>query len=68
MGLLRLAQLTGDSEYERHAVSVLALLRDIAPRYPSAFGHALQALHWHLAPMRPIACPVPQSRPSRPPS
>jgi uncharacterized protein YyaL (SSP411 family) len=65
VGLLRLAELTGDSEYERHAVSVLALLRDIAPRYPSAFGHALQAMHWQLSPMRPIACPVPQSRPPR---
>jgi uncharacterized protein len=68
VGLLRLADLTGESEYERHALSVLALLRDIAPRYPSAFGHALQALHWHLSPMRPIACPVPHSRPPRPPS
>jgi uncharacterized protein YyaL (SSP411 family) len=59
IGLLRLAQLTGESEYERHAVSVLALLRDIAPRHPTAFGHLLQALHWHLSPMRPIACVVP---------
>jgi len=63
LGLLRLAELTGEPEYERHAVSALALLYDIAPRYPSAFGHALQALHWHLSPMRPIACPIPQSRP-----
>jgi uncharacterized protein YyaL (SSP411 family) len=62
-GLLRLADLTAESSYERHALSVLALLRDIAPRYPSAFGHALQALHWRLSPMRPIACPVPPARP-----
>jgi len=59
MGLLRLAQLTGDDEYERHAVSVLRLLADIAPRHPSSFGHLLQALHWHFAPARPIACAVP---------
>jgi uncharacterized protein len=59
MGLLRLAQLTGSEEYERHAVSVLRLLADIAPRHPTAFGHLLQALHWHLSPARPIACPVP---------
>jgi hypothetical protein len=59
MGLLRLAQLTGTEEYERHAVSVLALISDIAPRYPSAFGHALQAMHWHFAPARAIACAVP---------
>jgi uncharacterized protein len=59
VGLLRLAQLTGEREYERHAVSVLALLREIAPRHPTAFGHALQAVHWYLAPARPIACEVP---------
>ncbi len=65
LGLLRLAELTGEASYERHAVSALALLRDIAPRHPTAFGHALQAMHWHLSPMRPIACPVPASK--RPP-
>jgi uncharacterized protein YyaL (SSP411 family) len=62
MGLLRLAQLTGEGEYERHAVSVLRLLADIAPRHPSSFGHLLQALHWHFAPARPIACAVPSTR------
>jgi len=60
VGLLRLSELTGEVEYERHAISVLALLRDIAPRHPTAFGHALQAMHWHISPMRPIACPVPE--------
>ena len=45
MGLLRLAQLTGEDEYERQALGVLALLRDIAPRHPTSFGHLLQALH-----------------------
>ncbi len=59
MGLLRLAQLTGEGEYERHAVSVLRLLAEIAPRHPSSFGHLLQALHWRFAPARPIACAVP---------
>jgi uncharacterized protein YyaL (SSP411 family) len=59
VGLLRLAQLSGDDEYERHAVSVLRLLHELAPRHPAAFGHLLQALHWHLSPARPIACPVP---------
>jgi uncharacterized protein YyaL (SSP411 family) len=60
VGLLRLSELTGEVEYERHAMSVLALLRDVAPRHPTAFGHALQAMHWHISPMRPIACPVPE--------
>jgi uncharacterized protein YyaL (SSP411 family) len=59
LGLLRLAQLTGEERYERHAVSVLLLLHEIAPRHPTAFGHLLQALHWHFAPARPIACAVP---------
>jgi uncharacterized protein YyaL (SSP411 family) len=59
MGLLRLAQLTGEDEYERHATSVLRLLAEMAPRHPSSFGHLLQALHRHFAPARPIACAVP---------
>ena len=59
VGLLRLSQLTGSTEYERHALDAIALTAEIAPRYPSAFGHMLQALHWHLAPARPIACAIP---------
>jgi uncharacterized protein YyaL (SSP411 family) len=59
VGLLRLAQLTGEESYERHAVSVLRLLQEIAPRHPAAFGHLLQAMHWYLSPARPIACAVP---------
>jgi uncharacterized protein YyaL (SSP411 family) len=59
VGLLRLAQLTGNREYERRALGALALVAEIAPRHPSAFAHMLQALHWHLAPARPIACAVP---------
>jgi uncharacterized protein YyaL (SSP411 family) len=59
MGLLRLAELTGDEEYERQALGTMALLRDIAPRHPTSFGHMLQVFHWRLAPARPIACAVP---------
>ncbi|HWG08784.1 MAG TPA: thioredoxin domain-containing protein [Solirubrobacteraceae bacterium] len=59
MGLLRLAQLTGEERYERQAVSVLLLLAEIAPRHPTSFGHLLQVMHWHLSPARPIACAVP---------
>ena len=58
-GLLRLAQLTGDERYERHGDSVIALLGEIAPRHPAAFGHLLTAMHWRIAPARPIACAVP---------
>ena len=59
MGLLRLSELTGNTEYEHQALGVLTLLRDIAPRHPTAFGHALQVLHWRFSPARPIACAVP---------
>jgi uncharacterized protein len=62
LGLLRLAQLTGEEEYERHAVSVLRLEHEIAARHPTAFGHVLQAIHWYLSPARPIACAVPAVR------
>jgi uncharacterized protein YyaL (SSP411 family) len=55
LGLLRLAALSGEYEYERHAVSVLRLVYEIAPRHPGAFGHLLLALHVHLAPMREVA-------------
>ncbi len=61
MGLLRLAQLTGEPEYERQALGAIALLTDIAPRHPTSFAHMLQAMHWSLAPMRPLACPLPGS-------
>jgi uncharacterized protein len=59
LGLLRLWQLTGEVELQRRADSALALLADVAPRHPTAFGHLLQAMHWRLAPARPVACPVP---------
>ena len=62
MGLLRLAQLTGEERYESHALGTIALVSEIAPRHPGAFGHMLQAMHWQLAPARPIACAVPARR------
>jgi uncharacterized protein YyaL (SSP411 family) len=53
--LMRLARVYGDDELERHAVSVLRLVRDPLPRAPSAFGWALCALDLHFAPPREIA-------------
>jgi uncharacterized protein YyaL (SSP411 family) len=64
VGLARLAQLTGEQDYERHARGVLELLHTIAPRHPASFGHLLQALHWQHAPARPIACAIPPPDPS----
>jgi uncharacterized protein YyaL (SSP411 family) len=54
-GLLRLAALTGEHDYEARAVSVLRLLHEIAPKHPQAFGHLLQALDFHLATTREVA-------------
>ncbi|HEX5309612.1 MAG TPA: thioredoxin domain-containing protein [Solirubrobacteraceae bacterium] len=59
LGLLRLAQLTGDQRYEQASAGAIALVSQIAPRHPGAFGHVLQAMHWTLAPMRPLACALP---------
>jgi len=54
-GLLRLAALTGEHAYERQAVGVLRLFAELAPRHPNAFAHLLQALDFHLAPVREVA-------------
>jgi uncharacterized protein YyaL (SSP411 family) len=62
LGLLRLAQITGEESYERHALGVLRLLHEIAPQHPSSFGHLLQALELHLSPAAALACAVPPAR------
>ena len=54
-GLLRLAALTGQARYERHAIDVLLLAGAYAERYPQGFGHLLQALDFHHARVREIA-------------
>jgi uncharacterized protein len=62
-GLLRLAALTGEHEYERRALGVLRLLQQIAPPHPQAFGHFLQALDFHLAGVREVALVGDDTRP-----
>jgi uncharacterized protein YyaL (SSP411 family) len=54
-GLMRLAALTGEHEYERRALGVLRLLHGIAPKHPHAFAHMLQALDFHLGSVREVA-------------
>ena len=61
--LLRLAALTGESRYEAPAIEVLRLLAPIAARHPSAFGHLLLALDFHLAPVREVAIVGPDPEP-----
>jgi uncharacterized protein YyaL (SSP411 family) len=55
LGLLRLARLSGSSEYERQAAGVLALHAPVAARHPGAFGQLLQALDLYMAPSREVA-------------
>jgi uncharacterized protein len=54
-GLLRLAALTGEASYETQAVGQLRLLHEIAAQHPTAFGHVLQAIDFHLATTREVA-------------
>ena len=65
LGLLRLAALTGDSAYEEHAVGTIRLLAPAASRHPEAFGHLLQALDFHISPIREVAlvAPAPDAHP-----
>ncbi len=54
-GLLRLAALTGEYEYERHAETVFRLLGSLAPQHPQAFAHLLQAIDFRVARVREVA-------------
>jgi uncharacterized protein len=53
--LQRLALLTGNGDVERAAVSAIRLVRDVIPRAPTGFGHALCALDLYLGPSSEIA-------------
>jgi uncharacterized protein YyaL (SSP411 family) len=55
LGLLRLAELTGESGYRRHAIGVLRLLAPATARQPDAFGHLLQAIDLALNPGGEVA-------------
>ena len=59
-GLLRLALLSGEGSYERHALGVLRLLFPIAIRHPQAFGHLLAAADFYLAPVKEVAIVGPE--------
>ncbi|HMC07667.1 MAG TPA: thioredoxin domain-containing protein [Solirubrobacterales bacterium] len=54
-GLLRLAALTGDREYERRAVGVFRLLHRAAARHPNALAHLLCGIDFHLASVKEVA-------------
>jgi len=65
LGLLRLSALTGEFEYERQAVGQLRLLNEIAPRHPTAFGHLLRAIDFHLRTVREVALVGPDDEVAR---
>ncbi|MGH2855880.1 MAG: thioredoxin domain-containing protein [Solirubrobacteraceae bacterium] len=54
-GLLRLAALTGEHAYEERALGVLERVGPIAGGHPHGFGHALQAIDFHLSPVWEVA-------------
>jgi uncharacterized protein YyaL (SSP411 family) len=54
-GLLRLAALTGAGGYEDRATGTMRLFAPAAARHPDAFGHLLQAIDFHLSPVREVA-------------
>jgi uncharacterized protein YyaL (SSP411 family) len=54
-GLLRLARLSGEFEYERRALEVLRVRAPIVGEHPHGFGHVLQAIDFYLAAVREVA-------------
>jgi uncharacterized protein YyaL (SSP411 family) len=54
-GLLRVNAYTGERAYEERALEVLRLLHPAGASHPTAFGHLLQAMHFHFAPRREVA-------------
>src|SRR3954454_5767733 len=62
-GLLRLAALTGEHDYEQRAVAVFRLLHRVAFKHPQAFAHLLQAMDFHFASVREVALVGEELRP-----
>ena len=54
-GLLRLALVTGEADYEQRALGVLRILVPIVGRHPHGFGHAMQALDFYVSRVREVA-------------
>jgi uncharacterized protein YyaL (SSP411 family) len=60
-GLLRLGALTGVRDYEERAIGTMRLFAPAAARHPDAFGHLVQALDFHLSPVREVALVAPSN-------
>ena len=59
-GLLRLAALSGEREYERHALGVFRLLHRAAADHPHALAHLLRAMDFHFAHVKEVALVAPE--------
>ena len=55
LGLLRLAALTGERALRGRRGRRDPAAARVAPAHPQAFGHLLQAIDFHLAPVREVA-------------
>ena len=62
-GLLRLAALSGNADYEERAAGVLRLLSEPARGHPQALAYVLSALDVYLAPSREVALIAPATDP-----
>ena len=59
LGLLRLAALTGERDYEQRAVSVFRLFHQVAAGHPQAVAHLLRAIDFHFAAVKEVALIAP---------
>jgi uncharacterized protein len=57
--LLRLAALTGERGYEDRAGGTMRIFAPAAIQHPESFGHLLQAIDFHLSPVREVALVAP---------
>ena len=62
--LQKLALLTGNEKYQRHATTILRLLADQIRRYPSAFSWALCATDFYLSNPKEVAIVAEDGDPS----
>ncbi len=55
LALQRLSLLTGDTKYQRYALTILRTTRQLVSQYPTAFGYMLCAVDFYLSEAKEIA-------------
>ncbi len=58
-GLLRLGALTSEVDYTERALGTMRVFAPAALQHADAFGHLLQAIDFHLSPVREVALVAP---------